>query len=77
MLEDAAAIDAKAASGQSILPLCGLPVAVKDSIDVIGYPTTGATPGLAGKYVSEALDNLHTSNYPLYGLPMALKALSM
>ena len=35
LMADAAAIDAKAASGQSIKPLCGLPLAVKDSIDVL------------------------------------------
>ena len=31
VLEEAAAIDAKAAAGQSITPLCGLPLAVKVS----------------------------------------------
>lgn len=46
LMADAAAIDAKAASGQSIKPLCGLPLAVKDSIDVLGYPTTASTPAL-------------------------------
>ncbi len=48
-MADAAAIDAKASSGQSILPLCGLPLAVKDAIDVVGYPTTAATPALKSK----------------------------
>lgn len=47
VLADAAAIDAKAAAGGAITPLCGLPLAVKDTIDVEGYPTTAATPGLA------------------------------
>lgn len=47
MLEEAAAVDAKAAAGHDIRPLCGLPLAVKDAIDVVGYPTTAATPGLA------------------------------
>lgn len=46
-LQDAAAVDAKAANGSSIRPLCGLPLAVKDAIDVLGYPTTVATPALA------------------------------
>lgn len=46
VLSDAAAIDAKASAGQSILPLCGLPLAVKDAIDVVGFPTTAATPAL-------------------------------
>ena len=35
-LQDAAAIDAKASSGSAITPLCGLPLAVKDAIDVEG-----------------------------------------
>ena len=46
VLADAAAVDAKAAKGQDITPLCGLPLAVKDSIDVLGYPTTASTPAL-------------------------------
>jgi mandelamide amidase len=50
VLADAAAVDAKAAAGQDIKPLCGLPLAVKDSIDVLGYPTTGATPSLSNAY---------------------------
>ena len=48
VLDDAAAIDAKAENGESILPLCGLPLAVKDSLDVVGYPTTASTPALQG-----------------------------
>ena len=49
VLADAAAVDDKAASGGDITPLCGLPLAVKDTIDVEGYPTTAATPGLASE----------------------------
>lgn len=49
VLADAAAVDAKAARGETITPLCGLPLAVKDTIDVEGYPTTAATPGLASE----------------------------
>ena len=37
VLDDAAAVDAKYEAGESILPLCGLPVAVKDSIDVVRF----------------------------------------
>ena len=48
VLNEATAIDAKADSGESILPLCGLPLAVKDSVDVVGYPTTASTPALQG-----------------------------
>lgn len=36
-LQDAAAVDAKAANGTDVKPLCGLPLAVKDAIDVQGY----------------------------------------
>ena len=54
-LQDAAAIDEKAAKGSDITPLCGLPLAVKDAIDVVGYPTTAATPALAGKLIHLSL----------------------
>lgn len=53
LMADAAAIDAKAANGHSIEPLCGLPLAVKDSIDVLGYPTTASTPALLSKLSSD------------------------
>ena len=49
VLEEAAAIDAKAAAGQSILPLCGLPLVVKDTIDCLPYATSAATPALLGE----------------------------
>ena len=69
VLADAAAVDAKAARGESIRPLCGLPIAVKDSIDVKGYPTTASTPAFLSKralqyYVCMPL-NVHTSRSPL------------
>lgn len=48
VLQDAAAVDAKAERGEDIRPLCGLPLAVKDAIDVVGFPTTCATPAFAG-----------------------------
>lgn len=47
ILADATAVDDKYTNGGTITPLCGLPLAVKDSIDVSGYHTTAATPGLA------------------------------
>lgn len=49
VLADATAVDDKYTNGGTITPLCGLPLAVKDSIDVSGYRTTAATPGLARK----------------------------
>ena len=51
-LADADAIDAKAAAGINVRPLCGLPLAVKDSTDVLGLPTSGGTPGLVGAILS-------------------------
>ena len=50
-LAEAKAVDAKAASGGDIKPLCGLPLAVKDSIDVAGYPTSASTPALLGQFL--------------------------
>lgn len=49
VLQEAKAIDASKAAGNDTGPLCGLPFAVKDNIDVVGYPTVAGTPGLAGK----------------------------
>jgi hypothetical protein len=49
VLADAAAIDAKYYQGEDIGPLCGLGFAVKDNIDVAGYPTVAGTPALEGR----------------------------
>ncbi|HUO12154.1 MAG TPA: amidase family protein [Caulobacteraceae bacterium] len=43
---DAARLAAKRAAGFAS-PIAGLPIAVKDNVDVAGYATTGGTPGLA------------------------------
>ncbi len=48
VLEDAKAVDEAFAAGQDIKPLCGLAFAVKDNIDVLGYPTAAGTPALEG-----------------------------
>ena len=47
-LAQADAIDAKAAAGEDVTPLCGLPLAVKDSTDVEGLPTSVGTTALIG-----------------------------
>jgi indoleacetamide hydrolase len=44
----ARAADHKRASGGTLGPLHGVPLALKDKLDTVDYPTTGATPGLAG-----------------------------
>src|SRR6187200_2585558 len=46
-LADAArAVDARVASGEA-LPLAGVLLAVKDNVDVAGFPTTAACPAFA------------------------------
>ena len=51
VLAAAKAIDASKAAGIDTGPLCGLPFAVKDNIDVIGYATVAGTPALEGKHL--------------------------
>ena len=46
-LEDAARADAQLAEGQDRGPLHGIPVGIKDMIDVAGLPTTANAPGRA------------------------------
>jgi allophanate hydrolase len=46
VLEKAAAVDRRIAAGE-VLPLAGVPFAVKDNIDVSGLPTTAGCPDYA------------------------------
>ena len=47
-LAEADVIDSRAEAGEDIGPLCGLPLAVKDSTDVLGLPTSVGTTALIG-----------------------------
>lgn len=40
-LDDARAIDRKRAAGETLPPLAGIPIVVKDTMDMAGFPTTG------------------------------------
>ncbi|MGI4858709.1 MAG: amidase, partial [Janthinobacterium lividum] len=40
-LDDARAIDRRRAAGETLGPLAGVPVVVKDTMDMVGFPTTG------------------------------------
>ena len=40
-LDDARAIDRRRAAGEALPPLAGVPVVVKDAMDMVGFPTTG------------------------------------
>jgi aspartyl-tRNA(Asn)/glutamyl-tRNA(Gln) amidotransferase subunit A len=40
-LSDARAIDQRRAAGEALGPLAGVPVVVKDAMDMVGFPTTG------------------------------------
>ncbi|TCM20569.1 allophanate hydrolase [Novosphingobium sp. PhB165] len=53
LLEQARAVDARIAAGE-VLPLAGVPFAVKDNIDVEGFDTTAACPAFAYRPESSA-----------------------
>ena len=61
VLAEAAAIDASKAAGNDTGPLCGLPFAVKDNIDVVGYATVAGTPALEGETSSSSLTSTCTA----------------
>lgn len=48
-LAEAWAIDRRRAAGETLGPLAGVPVVVKDTMDMVGFPTTGGWSLLCGK----------------------------
>ena len=48
-LVDARAIDARRRSGETLGPLAGVPVVVKDTMDMVGFPSTGGWSLLCSK----------------------------
>ena len=48
-LADARAIDKRRAAGEALGPLAGVPVVIKDTMDMVGFPTTGGWSLLYGK----------------------------
>lgn len=63
VLAEAKAIDASKAAGNDTGPLCGLPFAVKDNIDVFGYATVAGTPALEGEHMPVLHSIAITSQY--------------
>jgi mandelamide amidase len=50
VLDQARAVDRARLRGERLRPLAGLPVLIKDQIDVVGYPTTTGTTVLQGYF---------------------------
>lgn len=50
LLESARHADTALADGQDLGPLHGIPIALKDNIDAVGYATTGGTPALRNHF---------------------------
>ena len=48
VLQEAKAIDDRAARGEDVGPLCGLGFVSKDNIDFKGFPTIAGNPALEG-----------------------------
>ncbi len=69
-LDQADRSDARLASGEDPGPLCGLPIAVKDLIDVMGQPATSGSRVLAGRIAdtdAQAIARLRAQGAVLIG----------
>ena len=64
VLEEATRVDAMAAAGEDVGPLCGLSFAIKDNIDVRGFATAAGTPALDGEASGKSMyfyASIHTT----------------
>ncbi|MBI2187373.1 MAG: hypothetical protein HYU37_09700 [Acidobacteria bacterium] len=50
VLESARAVDTARSQGQRLGPVAGLPLAIKDNLNTVGFPTTGGTDALRNFY---------------------------
>lgn len=69
-LETAADVDRRRASGESLHPLAGLPIAIKDNINVIGSPTTAGSKILEGwmpPYDATVIERIRMADMPILG----------
>lgn len=62
-LSDARAIDRRRAAGEALGPLAGVPVVVKDPMDMVGFPTTAGWSLLHGK--SGGVDLMPATDAPV------------
>ena len=62
-LDDARAIDRRRAAGEALGPLAGVPVVVKDPMDMVGFPTTAGWPLLHSK--SGGVDLMPATDAPV------------
>jgi Asp-tRNA(Asn)/Glu-tRNA(Gln) amidotransferase A subunit family amidase len=70
VLENARSIDLMRRNGQKLGPLAGLPVALKDNIDAVGFPSTGGTPSLKGNFPKQnapVVERLFSNGAYLFG----------
>lgn len=62
-IDDARAIDRRRAAGEALGPLAGVPVVVKDPMDMVGFPTTAGWSLLHGK--SGGVDLMPATDAPV------------
>ncbi|MBY0450270.1 MAG: Asp-tRNA(Asn)/Glu-tRNA(Gln) amidotransferase subunit GatA [Cyanobacteria bacterium] len=69
-LAEAAAVDAKVSAGETLPLLAGVPIAIKDNINVTGMPTTCASNILTGyisPYNATVIEKIKTAGLPIVG----------